>query len=93
MENSGITSRDSHLNRILDIPKGQIVRLSRMDNLNYGHLSVNAYTVGESMRKEKVASLDFQVFKTCLKISERQCVTPELFQVNASSGFKQPAAA
>lgn len=90
MENSCFTSRDSYLNRILDIPKEQIAKLSRTDNLNCGHLNIYTYIVGESTREGKVASLDLHVFTTYFKI-EWQCATPALFQINACSGFKQTA--
>lgn len=89
MEDACFTSRDSHLNWIPDIPKEQIVKLWRTENLNYGHLNINTCIVGESMRKVTVASLDLHIFTTYFKITEWQCVTPALFQVNACSSFKQ----
>lgn len=51
MENSHFPNSDSHLNWVQDIPKEQIVRLSRTNNLNYGHLSIDTHTVGESRIK------------------------------------------
>lgn len=67
MENACFSSRDSHLNWTVHIPKEQRVKLSRTENLNYSHLNINTCTVGESVRRVKVASLGLHIFTTHLK--------------------------
>lgn len=45
VESFCFTSRDSHLNWILDTPEKQVVKLSRTDDLNYGHHNISVHVV------------------------------------------------